>query len=266
MKPHYFRNFGAFLLLSAILHSNVFAAETPLLQIGEQPLYAIRSGDQLCVGFRDLCEFSGYRVSWDNGLAIAEGKNRITASYKNELLTLTIDEASYSVHSNVQLLEGRTIVPVRDLAKILGFQVHYNEVTGTAVILSATDHPIANYTEDDLYWLTRIIEAEAGAESLEGKIAVGNVVLNRVHHPDYPNTIYGVIFDTKYGTQFEPTSNGTIYNQPSSESIEAAIRVLKGENIIGDALYFYNPSLVDAVWIRTNCSYIETIGCHDFYL
>ena len=125
--------------------------------------------------------------------------------------------------------------------------------------------PPASYDENDVYWLARIIEAEAGGESGEGKLAVANVVLNRVASNSYPDTIYDVIFDTKYGTQFEPTSNGAIYNTPSEESIEAAKRALSGENNIGGALYFYNPSLVDAVWIRTNCTYIQTIGCHNFY-
>ena len=125
--------------------------------------------------------------------------------------------------------------------------------------------PSASYDENDVYWLARIIEAEAGGESGEGKLAVANVVLNRVASSSYPDTIYDVIFDTKYGTQFEPTSNGAIYNTPSEESIEAAKRALSGENNIGGALYFYNPSLVDAVWIRTNCTYIQTIGCHNFY-
>ena len=103
------------------------------------------------------------------------------------------------------------------------------------------------------------------AESAEGKLAVANVVLNRVNCSEYPDNIYDVIFDTKYGTQFEPTANGTVFNTPSDESVAAAKAALEGENNIGDALYFYNPSLVDAVWIRTNCEYLETIGCHDFF-
>lgn len=123
-----------------------------------------------------------------------------------------------------------------------------------------------SYSETDLYWLARIIEAEAGSESAEGKLAVANVVLNRVDSDAYPDSIYEVIFDTKYGVQFEPTINGTIYNTPSEESVLAAKQALAGENVVGEAIYFYNPSLVDAVWIRTNCTFVQTIGCHNFYM
>ena len=48
--------------------------------------------------------------------------------------------------------------------------------------------------------------------------------------------------------------------------MEAALRALAGENIIGDALYFYAPALSQGVWINANCTYQQTIGCHRFYL
>ena len=63
---------------------------------------------------------------------------------------------------------------------------------------------------------------------MEGQIAVGNVVLNRMRHKSYPNTIYGVIFDRKHGTQFSPVSYGTIYNPPASSSVIAAKMCLEG--------------------------------------
>ena len=64
----------------------------------------------------------------------------------------------------------------------------------------------ASYNEDDVYWLSRIISAESRGEPLEGQIAVGNVVLNRVRSSAYPNTIYGVIFDRKHGTRSNKTT------------------------------------------------------------
>ena len=47
---------------------------------------------------------------------------------------------------------------------------------------------------------------------------------------------------------------------------EAARRVLAGENVIGDALYFYAPALSQGLWINANRTYCKTIGCHRFYL
>lgn len=76
---------------------------------------------------------------------------------------------------------------------------------------------------------------------MTGQIAVGNVILNRVASPQFPDTVQAVIFDRKDAVQFEPVGNGRIYQSPSETSVEAARQALAGENIIGDALYFYAP-------------------------
>ena len=127
---------------------------------------------------------------------------------------------------------------------------------------SSTTHLI---NDDSVYWLSRIIEAEAGGEPFKGKVAVGEVILNRVESNEFPNTIWGVIFDDKFGIQFEPVANGTIYNTPSSESIEAAKVALSGSNYIGDCLYFLNPKIASSNWIVKNRKFYTTIAKHDFY-
>ena len=123
-----------------------------------------------------------------------------------------------------------------------------------------------SYTEDDLYWLSRIIEAEASGESQSGKIAVGNCVLNRVKSNEFPNTIYDVIFDTKYGVQYQPTANGMIYNTPSENSLQAAKDALSGYSVVGDAMYFCSTSVAPNSWAASNREYLTTIGNHVFYL
>ena len=123
----------------------------------------------------------------------------------------------------------------------------------------------AAYTQDELFWLARIIEAEAGGEPMEGKIAVGNTILNRVKSADYPDTIYGVIFDRNWGVQYTPTSNGTIWNDPSGDAWDAARRCLEGENLVEDCLFFLNPRIAKSFWIVENREYYCSIGGHDFY-
>lgn len=119
---------------------------------------------------------------------------------------------------------------------------------------------------EDLYWLSRIIHAEAQGESYEGKVAVGNVIMNRVNNGKFPNTIKGVVFDKQDGyTQFSPVIDGTIYNTPNAESIKAATAVLNGARPVGNALYFLNPRKSTNFWIIQNRQYIKTIGLHDFY-
>ncbi len=120
--------------------------------------------------------------------------------------------------------------------------------------------------DTDLYWLSRIIHAEAGAEIYEGKVAVGNVVLNRVSSSLYPNTVKGVIFDSYKGIpQFCPASDGTIYNTPSAASISAAKDALNGVRPVGSSTHFFNPAKSSGTWIRNNKTYVKTIGNHRFY-
>lgn len=123
-----------------------------------------------------------------------------------------------------------------------------------------------NYNSDHVFWLARIIEAEAGAEPYEGKVAVGNVVLNRVNSKNFPNTIYNVIFEY-YGNipQFSPVADGTIYNNPSQASINAAKDALNGAKPVGNSTYFFNPSKAAGTWIVKNKTYVKRIGGHVFY-
>ena len=121
-------------------------------------------------------------------------------------------------------------------------------------------------TRDDVYWLARIIHAEAQGEPFNGKVAVGNVILNRVNSSQFPDSIYGVIFDQQNGyTQFSPVIDGSIYNNPSAESIRAAEAALSGQRPVGDALYFLNPGKSQSLWITNNRQYMTAIGEHDFY-
>lgn len=116
------------------------------------------------------------------------------------------------------------------------------------------------YSEEDLFWLSRIISAEASGESMEGQIAVGAVIMNRVHHPRFPKTVKEVIFTDG---QFDPVRDGSIYQAPVPSAIEAAKRVLQGENPLPEAFYFYNPNTATDPWIRT-LRVITRIGNHAF--
>lgn len=122
-----------------------------------------------------------------------------------------------------------------------------------------------SYTAEDLYWLSRIISAESQGEPLEGKLAVGTVVMNRVASPEFPDTIYGVIFDSKWGIQFTPVANGAIYWEPTRESEEAARMVLEGARAAGNSLYFQDPTQTTDRWAANNRKYVTTIGSHWFY-
>ena len=125
--------------------------------------------------------------------------------------------------------------------------------------------PDSAYDYEDLYWLSRIISAEAKGESFTGQIGVGTVVLNRVRSREFPNTVKGVVFDQKYGTQFTPVSNGTIYDKPTDSAVIAAKMCLDGYTLSDSVLYFLNPRIATSSWIQKNRKYAFRVGNHDFY-
>ena len=206
-------------------------------------------------------------VSWENNTAIVRSSS-LTVTARPWANYLDANGRKLFVKDSVKLVSGTTMVPVRVLAKAMGASVSWNAATqkvsvtsGSGWIVTGSDY----YDSDSLYWLSRIINAESGGESLFGKIAVGNVVQNRVACPDFPDNIYDVIFDRAGGVQFTPVSNGTIYNTPSEESILAAKLCLDGASVAGNSLFFLNPSIATSSWITKNRAYVATFGNHKFY-
>jgi N-acetylmuramoyl-L-alanine amidase len=121
------------------------------------------------------------------------------------------------------------------------------------------------YSTEDLNWLAKIIEAEAQGETYASKLGVASVIINRRDSGKYPSTVKGVIFDKKYGVQFTPTANGSVYNTPSASSFVAALEALEGRNNAPETLFFMNPDLATSNWIAKNRQYAFTIGGHSYY-
>ena len=202
-------------------------------------------------------------VVWENGQATVRDSTLSLTARPGSIYIAANDRAIY-LPDGVLLEDGCTLVPVRALASALGAQVDWDADTGTVYITSGAA-AFAAYDSNSLYWLSRIISAESQGESLLGKIAVGNVVLNRVASAEFPDSIYGVIFDDRWGGQFEPVRNGSIYQEPTEDSVLAAKLVLEGASVAGNCLYFLSPSLTSNHWIMNNRPYVMTIGCHWFY-
>ena len=164
---------------------------------------------------------------------------------------------------------GELLWPLRVLAGMFGCAVTWDAAGGsinldvTAVALPESGDTY--YNEQDVFWLSRIIYAESGNQSLAGQIGVGNVVLNRVESELFPDSVYEVIFDRTYGVQFSPVENGTIYSTPDEEAVIAAKLALEGADTAGNSLYFVNPYIGAGYWFAANLTYVTTIGDHDFY-
>lgn len=249
------------LLAAASLCLPVRAARPAVLQVDgallEAPAY-VEEGTAYAP-LRDLLEALGdWSVWWDGSAARAVSEDAsLSADPDGNILTVNGKRFSCTV----DVVEGRTYVPLRLTAEALGADVQWDPWLDGAAVTS----PGAEHSAMDAFWLSRIIHAESGGEALEGQIAVGNVVLNRVASPDFPDTIPEVIFDAEDGVQFEPVANGTVANEPSDLSREAARRALAGENTAGGSLYFFAPALSEGSWIDSSRSYQQTIGCHRFY-
>lgn len=139
------------------------------------------------------------------------------------------------------------------------------DMSGLGVISGGEQYYTLNFDSEDVFWLSRLIFAEATYQPLEGRIAVGNVVLNRVAYSEYPDTIREVIFDTKGGVQFDTTLGDAILNEADELSLIAAYMALDGVNTAGNSLFFVNPDKGDDSWFRSALVYVDTIGEHDFY-
>lgn len=220
------------------------------------------------VPFRAFANSIGASYSYDSKSKTSVMRiNGITLSATDGCyVSYANDRTFFALSPTVIMNDGRMYVPAETIAKAVGMNL---ESSSLSLAFSGEVKPLLSaeryYRSDEVLWLARIIHAESRGEPLLGQIAVGNVVLNRVKSPDFPNTIYGVIFDKKYGVQFSPTLNGTIYNDPSYNSILAAKICLEGFDISEGALYFLYPPLSTSSWIPRNREYGFTIGNHDFY-
>ncbi len=182
---------------------------------------------------------------------------------------ITVNERIFYTGKAVLSLGGWIFVPIESMTRAMGGRVSIRRGYYEAYVTAGDPTRIAwaddYYNANDLYWLSRIISAESRGEPFRGQIAVGNVVLNRVRHQSYPNTVKGVVFDRKYGTQFAPVANGTIYNEPTPSAIMAAKICLEGYSLSDSMIYFFNPATTTSTWIRDNRPYVMTIGHHTFY-
>ena len=200
-----------------------------------------------------------------------------TSTVRASGLLLTASNGGYVIYANdrplfsfsptVRMSNGSVYVPASALERAMGIR-RASESSGK-ISFRGSYSPLLSasrfYREDEVYWLSKIISAESSGESLLGQIAVGDVILNRVKSNQFPNTIYGVIFDRKWGVQFSPTADGRIYNTPTYTSTLAAKICLEGVSLSDNAIYFLNPRAASSNWIVNNRHYLYSIGNHDFY-
>ena len=118
----------------------------------------------------------------------------------------------------------------------------------------------ASSRDGDEALLARVISAEARGESYTGQVAVGAVIMNRVAHPSFPDSVAGVVYQPG---AFTCMTDGQI-NEPIADSARrAAADALNGADPTGGAIYYYNPAKTSNAWMWS-LPVVAEIGAHRF--
>ncbi|WP_322180889.1 spore cortex-lytic enzyme [Neglectibacter caecimuris] len=116
------------------------------------------------------------------------------------------------------------------------------------------------FSESDVQLLASIISAESRGEPYEGQVAVGAVIMNRIAHPSFPNTLSGVIYQEG---AFSCLYDGGINAAVADSAYQAAREAINGSDPTGGAIYYYNPAKTTNKWIWSR-EVVAVIGAHRF--
>lgn len=212
------------------------------------------------------CLDSTILSKWDAGTRTATVHNDklvLKATVGN--LYLTVNNRYFYAPEGIQIENGQVMVPLSALVKAFDGSLTWNGSTGITAVTrgsGAAKFGEQYYNADDLFWLSRVIYTESGNQPLEGKMAVGNVVMNRVKHPSFPGTIEGVLAQKNQFTTY--WSGHIARSTPNAESVIAAKLVLDGGVVeeVKNALYFDSAA---NSWASRNRTCVAVIGGHRFY-
>ena len=212
------------------------------------------------------CLDSTVQSKWDAGTRTATVHNdKLVLTAKAGDLYLTVNGRYFYTPEGIQIENGKIMVPLSALVKAFDGSLTWNGTTGMTAVTRGSGAAKSGdqyYNADDLFWLSRVIYTESGNQPLEGKMAVGNVVMNRVKHPSFPGTIEGVLAQKNQFTTY--WSGHIARSTPNAESVIAAKLVLDGGVVeeVKNALYFDSAA---NSWASRNRTCVAVIGGHRFY-
>ncbi|MDK2805349.1 MAG: N-acetylmuramoyl-L-alanine amidase [Thermoanaerobacterium sp.] len=188
-----------------------------------------------------------------------------TVIYPGQVLVVPGSDNTYTVQKGdslylIAMKYGTTVDAIKSVNGLTGDMIYPGQVfvipsSGTTSTSSSIrnsvnvnrgsiNRGVISYTNDDLDLLARLINAEAGGEPHQAKVAVGAVIVNRVKSGIFPNSIKGVIYqvDSNGYYQFTPVENGWINVPATPDSISAARDALNGVDPTNGALYYFDNS------------------------
>lgn len=117
-----------------------------------------------------------------------------------------------------------------------------------------------SYSNSDVELLAKVISAEARGESYEGQVAVGAVILNRVSHPSFPDSLSGVVYQKG---AFSCVNDSNWYQPVAESSKRAAKDALNGWDPSGGAIFYFNASKTNDSFMHSR-TVVKVIGNHKF--
>ena len=278
-KPALRRAFALLLALCLLCPGLAAAADgggaqsVPVYIDGLLSARAYVSGETVFLPPEAVCAAAGLSMSWseDNGTLTLSVPGAVLTGHKGDGYFEA--DGRYIYAPDGWLIKGDVLyLPSDTVERLFGVEISVSakrdrlelSTDKLTVISGGASYYELNYDAELLYWLPQIINAEAKFEPLAGQIGVGNVVMNRLRSPDFPDTIFEVIYDTAHTVQFEPISTGGIFQEPTEQATIAAYLCLEGYSTVGGSLYFVNPEFGSG-WFDSSLELVETIGHHNFY-
>lgn len=119
-------------------------------------------------------------------------------------------------------------------------------------------------SNEEVLLLQKIVMAEAEGEPYEGKVAVANVVLNRLRSANFPKSIRDVVYQKH---QFSPVANGRLKRvHPNADTVKAVSAALSGKKAVSDdTYYFLSLKLAQDLTVHHSRTFTKKIGNHSFY-
>lgn len=232
-------SFGVEVRVSLKLNDHYIESDEPNILITDTTYLVARS----------LVNALGYAIEWNNE------ERKVTIVTDEKSIEFIVDENLLYVNGSVVEIDkkpfirnGRTYLPLRVVAEHLGCTIEFHQNTYTISLTKESVEEIPeeltytpSYTEEDLKWLSKIVEVESSHNDLEMMLAIANVVNNRVEDKRFPNTVKDVIFEVNTHVQFPPAHKDSFPSvEPSLYSKIASKNALEGKNNIGNALFFNN--------------------------